>query len=277
MQTIAHLARDRESLARAGAVSLIASAILGVNIIGLAGYSTSPLHDSGPAITDVTVSAFAAILPIIAWLGVVVGLALCIAAAIRRDTVPLPDERRADRRPRTQTASLPASGGFVAAAGASLLAIIALGTADLLVWSPEAIAPGWSSAHIFATLSPQDRWGGLAAVAMWLYWWLAVSVSFVLAAAVPRTRRRVSEPTLTTIALAIAAGTMCMHLWAEFGLGMNISDTIPPYVGGMSRFADLYAIAGQACLIAVVFRTLGPRSGERPTPAEGRALAQLAR
>jgi hypothetical protein len=53
---------------------------------------------------------------------------------------------------------------FVAAAGSSLMAIIALGAADALVWSPEAIAPDWSAAHIFAALSPQDRWGGIAAV-----------------------------------------------------------------------------------------------------------------
>jgi MFS family permease len=257
MQTIAHLARDRSWLIRTGASSIIASAILGVNLLECAEYRSSPSHDSGPALIDTTVSALATILPPVAASLAVCGVGMCIAAAIAIAVARSAPERPAKRiRPR-ESAITPASGGFVAAAGASLVAVIALGAADLLVWSPEAIAPGWSSAHIFATLSPQDRWRGLAAVAIWLYWWLAVSVTFMIAAAVPRTRRRVSASTLATIALAIAAGAIGFHVWAGFGLGMNISDTIPPFVGGMSRFALLYSIAGQACLIAVVFRALG--------------------
>jgi hypothetical protein len=150
-------------------------------------------------------------------------------------------------------------GTTVAVATVALLALLALGAVDLLVWSPLAQTEGLRLDEIYAGLSDWDRSYGIFHIILWLAFWFAAVVTFAIVGATTGRRRGVSRLTVGTIALGLAASIVFFQFWAGFSLGMSIADTLPPYRGGISAFGYLYTLVGQLSLIGAIFLGIAPR------------------
>ena len=101
---------------------------------------------------------------------------------------------------------------------------------------------------------------GLVSIALWTVFWLA----FVVAAAIiglvtARKADRFRIRPVLVVLLTIAATIVFFQPWSGFSLGMSISDTLPPYRGGISPVGFIYGFAGQLALVAAILLTLAPR------------------
>lgn len=149
--------------------------------------------------------------------------------------------------------------GFVA-----LLAGVAFGAIELIVWSPLWMAPGFTLTEIYGALSEGDRVYGLVFIGAWIVFWTLVTLFFFIAGLVLARRDRLATRSVVLLALAILAAMVFFQFWAGFSIGNSISDTLPPYRGGRSEFGSLYGIVGQLALIGVIIGGLAPRRASTP-------------
>lgn len=192
---------------------------------------------------------------VVYWLAVLV-LPLAAAAVGVRFVLRA---RRTSREPATASAWI-----AIVSTGLLCLATVAIGAADLLVWSPLAQAPSYTLEQIWATLSPTDAATGIGFALAWIVIWgvagllyLAGTISLLGRKARPLTR------TLVSVGLLIVGATVFFQFWAGISLGMSIADTLPPYSGAGSEMRVVYAMAGQAALVGALLLGLTPR----PLPA----------
>ena len=149
-----------------------------------------------------------------------------------------------------------------------LFAVIAVGAVDLLVWAPMALAPGYELVEIYAALSEGDRVAGLVWIALWTLFWLVFVVALaIIGLMTARKADRFRIRPVLVVLLTIAATIVFFQPWSGFSLGMSISDTLPPYRGGMSAVGFMYGFAGQLALVAAILLSLAPRRLAVPAPA----------
>jgi len=204
------------------------------------------------SIGGVIVAAVSLVIPSLMIAGIVV---LAIAAAVvgagwvTRDRVRAP--RSAEPRP----------WWTVAGASLALFALVAIGTLDLLVWSPLAMAPGYSLDAIYAALTPADRTYGIIMALVWTGFWGIVALVYLLVGlASARRPRPGTRRSLVLIAATIAATAIFLQWWAGFSLGNSISDTLPPFSGARTEVSGLLGVIGQLCLSGAILGWVGPRS-----------------
>jgi hypothetical protein len=160
----------------------------------------------------------------------------------------------------------------------TLFGLIAVGAVESLVWMPLAMAPDYTLQQIYAMLG--DAGGttlDIVMVAVWAGFWVsAIIVAAVLGLRAVLRGRGIRLRTIITIALAFASAIVFFQFWAGFSIGSSVSDTIPPYSGGISPVGYLYALAGQLSLVAVIFLWLAPtRRGRLVAPHGTGSLAAV--
>ncbi|MCI2959309.1 hypothetical protein MN032_16600 [Agromyces atrinae] len=150
---------------------------------------------------------------------------------------------------------------------AGLAVVIAFGLYDALVLSPQAMAPDYTLAEIYALLDPAERAGGIVMIVVWAAFWSIVTLLVLAVALVPWTGgvgRWLTPNRLVVFGLALASVVIFFQGWSTFSLGNTISDTVPPMVGTRSWQAEVYWFAGTAFMIVAIVRALVPGPRLRP-------------
>ena len=148
----------------------------------------------------------------------------------------------------------------VAATGALALSAVAVGAMDLLVWSPQTQAPGYTTEEIWAALSPADLAYGIGFAVTWIVFWAVATLVYVAGAiSVLGRAARPSTRSLASAGLLLVAGAVFFQFFASFSIGMSIADTLPPYIGTGSAGRAWYAMAGQLALVASLMLSIAPR------------------
>ena len=138
----------------------------------------------------------------------------------------------------------------VLAVGVVATAMLVLGTLDTLVWMPQQLAPGIAPERITAALEASGDLPYVTASALvWLVFWALVTAAYVvvLLPAVPRLRPAIDAVRpITVVAFgAVLLGAVgFLHWWSAFGMGMSVSDELPPYVGGTTVLGAALALGG---------------------------------
>lgn len=159
--------------------------------------------------------------------------------------------------------------------------MVGAGTLDLLVLSPQWMAPGYSLRGIYAALSPADLASGVVMIGIWIAFW-SVAALFYLVVAVAGIRRATpSTHWMLVTGFAIIAAMVFFQFWAGFSLGNSISDTLPPFYGGRSDVGVLYGIVGQFSLVFALWGAIAPgradgalRQAQGPDVTQGPGLTQ---
>ena len=152
--------------------------------------------------------------------------------------------------------------------GAALLAVVAVGGLDLLVWSPLAQAPGFTLDEIWAALAPADRVQGMTWAVGWIVFWSLASLAYVSGALALLGRRgRPTTRALVSVGLLLVGAAVFFQFVAGFPLGMDISDTLPPYRGTGAPIGAWYAMAGQLALVGALLLGVSPRPFVAARPA----------
>jgi hypothetical protein len=156
--------------------------------------------------------------------------------------------------------------------GAVLAAMLVLGAIDTLVWLPQHLAPTTPLDRIYAVLgASSDRTAIVVSVAVWFGFWGFLSAWYVLflLPALPAFRplREHLRPLgVLAIGCLLIGAVGFFHWWSAFGMGMSVSDELPPGVGGLTPFGsklEFYAI-----LVGFAGVVLGALAiATRPRPA----------
>lgn len=178
-------------------------------------------------------------------LGFVIVLAgLATGLAVIGGTRPVALEHRvATRRQRVP----------VAVAGAALmLAVIVLGSIDLLVWNPLAKVPGTELSTIYALMAERDGFSlqpTLVALVVWVVFW-TVPTLLITALAVHRAGGPLTPRRLAIAMLALVGAAIFCRFFTGFGIGMSIADTFYTSGGDGSAVSAALAIVGQLSFAA---------------------------
>lgn len=135
-------------------------------------------------------------------------------------------------------------------------AALVLGVLDDLIWLPQLIAPSVPLGEIYAVLGRVGSAPGVVApVVLWFLFWGAAGLAcLVLLLPAHDAFRRVADSATPAETLGVAMtllGTMMFFEWCSgFGMGMEVSDELPPYVGDTTPFGLL--CLGGGFLIAVM-------------------------
>ena len=149
------------------------------------------------------------------------------------------------------------------AVGVLLVAMLVLGTVDTLVWLPEHLAPTTSLDGIYAGLTAADDMPfAVLGVPVWIVFWAVLGTAYVLLL-LPGVRAL--RPAAEGVGALGAAALGCLllgavgvfHWWSAFGMGMAVSDDLPPGVGGTTPFGVVLALGGVIVgLVGVVLGAL---------------------
>ncbi|WP_157509829.1 hypothetical protein [Leifsonia sp. Root4] len=159
-----------------------------------------------------------------------------------------------------------------------LLVLLAFGTYETLVLSPEQMAPDYTLAEIYAMLTPADRGYGIAMALIWLVFWVLAALLFFTLCLL---RGRLAPPLNVLLtprrvliyALLLGSVIQFFQGWSGLSLGMSISDTVPPMVGGRSWQGQLLTVAGAAMFVAGVLVALAPGRARPLAPTTSAAPA----
>ena len=134
-----------------------------------------------------------------------------------------------------------------------VLAVMVLGAIETMVWSPLAMTdPQYDLGRIYAIVGPVTVVGTL--ISLWV--WAAFGIGLTTAAGLLLLQPRRPAPPLAVMAVGAALlllGSFA-RFWADFGMGNNVSDEVPPYRGLQSPVGELLYGFGAAMLpvLAVV-------------------------
>jgi hypothetical protein len=157
-----------------------------------------------------------------------------------------------------------------ACAGAALvIAVVIVGTIDLLVWNPVAKAPGLELSAIYALMASRDGFdftGNAVFVGVWAVFWSGLALLVVVLAA-HRTGSALTPRRLAIVILGLVGGAIFFRFFAGFGLGMSIADTFGTSGGDASIVSALLAYLGQLSLAgAAIAFGWAPRAEPRAAP-----------
>lgn len=187
-----------------------------------------------------------------------IGVAVTVSLTVMRQRLSAP--RTSLRRPWLT----------VGLASLALLTLVTVGALDLLLWTPTAMAPGYTITEIYDALSPQDRIWGILMALIWIVCWAMVALAYLVVGLISARRPRAdTRRNLVLLAVAIAAVAIFLLWFAGFSLGNSISDTLPPFVGIRTGFSALLGLVGQLCLCVVIFGWVAPR----PSPLAAQPAA----
>lgn len=253
---------------------VIATALAGIIYLWRAALlaSASARISAGLGTLGVVALGLAMGIPVLTGLLMIVGCVALIGSVVCGVVVwsssPQPIRPAEPPLPSTPTNQAPAylrrSWWTVGVASIVLFGLVAVGTLDLLVWSPTAMAPGYTTEEIYAALSPQDRVSGIVTALTWTVFWGLVTVTY-LVVGIARTRRPDPDTrrNLVLVAAAIAAVAVFLQWFAGFSLGNSISDTLPPFFGVRAGSSALFGVFGQLCLCLVILGWISPRRPDR--------------
>jgi hypothetical protein len=126
-----------------------------------------------------------------------------------------------------------------------VLAVIVLGSLETMVWSPLAMTdPQYDLGRIYAIVGPVTVVGSL--VTLWV--WAALGIGATTAAGLLLLARRRPAPLLAVIAIGatlLLLGSFA-RFWADFRMGNDVSDEVPPYRGLQSPVGELLYAFGAA-------------------------------
>lgn len=146
-----------------------------------------------------------------------------------------------------------------------ILCVVVLGAIDGLVWMPLAIASDYTLPEIHAAMNAVGEGSGsVGLIVAWAVLWGIAAVVPALLGLHPHLRRGPANGRLVVlVALLIGVGAIFSQWWATFSMGMSVSDTLPPYVGGQSDFWPWYAAGGVGMLLAAIVLLVmrGDRTG----------------
>ncbi len=140
----------------------------------------------------------------------------------------------------------PAQPAAVAIGACVSLGLVALGIIDGLVWMPETLVPSMSAIEIHGALVEQGGAGMLTFVVAFGALWAGTTL---VVAAIVLWRRLRPGPTLAWTLAPGALALAGLPMW-EFGIGMVISDSLPPFRGGPSEAWPWLAALG--CVVVGV-------------------------
>jgi len=191
-------------------------------------------------------------------LGLVIGTSLFLSAA---DAIEHGPRTAAPRRRRA----------IAGAAGAVLLlTVTAVGLVDTFVVQPLAITDdAYDLDDIYGMIGADQAAATAVMPVIWAVGGVVIAVCFALVPVLARGRLAAWSGTGRIIALAVAAaGVGLIALpWAGFGLGMTISDTVPPMAGGISPLTVALLIVGFAFVVGVIVATVPPSRTRPMAPA----------
>ena len=154
--------------------------------------------------------------------------------------------------------------------GVVLAVVLTLGTVDTFVWLPQYLAPGIPLDRIYDALAASDDLPYTTTYAVaWLLFWTVLAAAYValLLPASPRFRPAIA-PVRPIAAAALGAlllgATGFLHWWSAFGMGMSVSDELPPYGGGTTPLGVVIVLGGvlsgvTGLVIAVVALAAQPK------------------
>lgn len=126
----------------------------------------------------------------------------------------------------------------VVTVGVLMAAVLVLGTIDTLVWLPQYLAPGIPLDRIYAALAASsDLPSCIVSALIWLVFWAVLAAGYIAvmlpvhAVFVPVAGAARPLGTAAIGALLVGA-TGFFHWWSAFGMGMSVSDELPPGIGG---------------------------------------------
>jgi hypothetical protein len=152
-----------------------------------------------------------------------------------------------------------------------VIALVIVGTIDLLVWNPIAKAPGMELSTIYALMASRDGFDfayNAVFVAVWAVFWSALAVLVVVFAA-HRFGSALTPRRLAIMILGLVGGAVFFRFFAGFGLGMSIADTFYTSGGDASIVSAALPYLGQLALAgAAIAFGWAPRAVPRPVPAD---------
>lgn len=249
-------------------VSLVGALIVG--IVAWAG-SSQPVHTAAaPDAPTTEVPARRRILPrwalilvltigglITAALTVIPGIAMFVILAAVATTALVLAVRTI--RSRASGSRRLAGAMAIAAMTVGLFLVVGLGALDMLVLSPQWMAPGYSLEEIYAALSPADLASGLIMAYVWIGFWALAALVYLAVALASIGRSTPSTHWMLVTGFAIIAAMVFFQFWASFSLGNSISDTLPPFRGGRHDVGVLFGIVGQFSLVFALWGAIAPR------------------
>lgn len=148
----------------------------------------------------------------------------------------------------------------------------------LLAFGAYEMAPDYTLAEIYAMLTPADRGHGIAMALIWLVFWVLAAVLLLVLCLL---RGRLAAPLnvllsphrVLVYSLLLGSVILFFQGWSGFSLGMSISDTVPPMVGGRSWQGQLLTVAGAALFVAGVLLALVPGRARPAVPTTSAAPA----
>ncbi|RLP75697.1 hypothetical protein D9V32_09520 [Mycetocola tolaasinivorans] len=203
--------------------------------------------------------------PGVLWAGVLLtGFGLISGLCIALSSVPLRrEERETPRAPRILISTL----GLVA-----MLAVLALGATDILLWGPQAASPAMDIGTIYARMVTDDGFNpALTFVAVWIWaaFWGALAIALLVFGALPGPSWLDARRT-TTLTLLLISGALLFWNLAGFGIGMSLGDTFETFGGQVSFASSVLHLVGVLALAAAALllgRASGVGSGHAPRRA----------
>ena len=139
---------------------------------------------------------------------------------------------------------------------AALLALVVLGTVDMLVWNPLAMVPGAALDEIYAGIGA-GLTGDLVFIIVWAVFWGALGFTPIV---LTRPRFvRLGAHAIVVVTLVLAGAAIFFKFWAGFGIGMDIADGFAVSGGNASIVAGLLDLVATLALVSVVLLTVPPR------------------
>ncbi|WP_092504363.1 hypothetical protein [Agrococcus jejuensis] len=230
-------------------VVVVAGLVVGTALLVRAGLRGAP---RGQLVAIAASAAGAAVLAVVVAFGAILGMSLVLGFPI---VLAIVAAIALVLTGRGVPPYAPVRWASVAAGTGASLALVGLGVADALVWLPETLVPGATAAEVHAALAAAGETDSHGLAVMFAVMWGASTL--VVAAVVLWRRLRPGASLAWTLAPGVLA---IMGLpWWQFGLGMDIADTLVTS-GGMSWAMPWLAAASCVAAGVATFAVLRDRA-----------------
>ncbi|MFD1721862.1 hypothetical protein [Amnibacterium endophyticum] len=131
-----------------------------------------------------------------------------------------------------------------------LLAVVALGGVDALIWNPQSKVPGQTVQAIYAGMIERDGFDiamHFSSIAIWAVLWTAAGVA-VLVGACRRSAAALTPRRIAILMLGLTSAAVFFRFFASFGIGMSIADSFNTGGGDGSAMSAVLAFIGQLTL-----------------------------
>jgi hypothetical protein len=133
------------------------------------------------------------------------------------------------------------------------LALIALGTAHLLLWNPLTKVPGLTIDEIYSEMEQRGEGTGVNLIVTWAAFWVLASIAVAVLGSLHRTAPVLTARRVVILGLFLIGMTVFFKWWAGFAIGMSLADTFHTSGGDSAVSGPVLSIIGQLSIVAALF------------------------